>query len=74
MSLSERRSDNPTANECSMTRSEVGRLEPELMSLEAQLAYAERRNDQASVRTLRERIKWTRWGIRGANFTLEKCR
>ncbi len=74
MSLSERRSDSPTANECSMARSEVGRLEAELMSLEAQLADAERRKDQASVRTLRERIKWTRVGIQRANFTLEKCR
>ncbi len=74
MSLSERGSDNPTANECATARRELGRLEPELMSLEAQLAYAESRNDQASVQNLRERIKWTRRGILGANFTLEKCR
>ena len=74
MSLSERRSDKPTANECNTAREVVGRLEPELMSLEAQLAYAESRNDQASVQNLRERIKWARVGIQRANFTLEKCR
>ncbi len=74
MSLSERRSDHPTANECFIARQELGRLEPDLMSLEAELAYAESRNDEASVRNLRERIKWTRWGIHGAKSTLEKCR
>ncbi len=74
MSLSERRSDNPTANECATARREIGRLEAELMSMEAQLADAEKRKDQALVRLLKENIKWTRVGIQRANFTLEKCR
>ena len=73
MSLSERRSDKPTANECITARREVGRLEAKLVGLEAQLADAERRKNEAWVRKLKERIKWTKVGIQRANFTLGNC-
>ena len=57
MSLSDRRSDNPTANECKTARRVVGELEAELMSMEAQLADAKIRKDQALVRLLKENIR-----------------
>ena len=64
---------DPRFIDCATPRREIARMEAELKSLEAQLRDARRKGEHARIRNLRERIRLTNYGIRGAKADLKQC-